>query len=222
MTYEELLTLIVQIEGILNCRPITYVYNDEFSEPLTPSHLIYGYRILSTKSINDQNLLENDQFSINNLSKRIKYLHNLLESYWNQWTKEYLNELREHHTTGKNVNSIIKLGDIVFIHNHNAKRNVWKLGKAVRLFTSKDQNIRAATLKMHNQNPLYQYINRPVNKLYPLEVASNEPVNQEELDLIPKNVPSDISITAYNDTPEKARRIAADNSILIRRLSEQI
>ena len=65
----------------------------------------------------------------------MKYSHNLLESYWNQWTKEYLNELREHHTTGKNVNSTIKLGEIVFIHNHNAKRNVWKLGKVVRLFT---------------------------------------------------------------------------------------
>ena len=156
MTYEELLTLIVEIEGILNCRPITYVYNDEFSEPLAPSHLIYGYRILSTKSINEQNLLENEQFSTSNLSKRIKYLHNLLESYWNQWTKEYLNQLREHHTSRKNVNSIIKLGDdIVFIHNHNAKRNVWKLGKVVRLFTSKDQNVRAATVKIYNQNPLY-------------------------------------------------------------------
>ena len=55
----------------------------------------------------------------------------------------------------KNVNSIIKLGDIVFIHNHNAKRNVWKLGKVVRLFTSKDQNVRAATVKIYNQNPLY-------------------------------------------------------------------
>ena len=157
MTYEELLTLIVEIEGILNCRPITYVYNDEFSEPLTPSHLIYGYRILSTKSTNDKNLLENEQFNTSNLSKRMKYLHNLLESYWNQWTKEYLNELREHHATGNNVNSIMKLGDIIFIHNYNAKRNVWKLSKAVRLFTSKDRNAGAATVKIHNQNSLYQY-----------------------------------------------------------------
>ena len=84
VTYEELLILVVEIEGILNCRPITYVYNDEFSEPLTLRHLIYGYRVLSTKSINDQNLLESEQFSNCNLSKRIKYLHNLLGSYWNQ------------------------------------------------------------------------------------------------------------------------------------------
>ena len=91
----------------------------------------------------------------------------------------------------------------------------------MQLFTSKDQNARAATVKMHNQNPLYQYISRPISKLYPLELASNEPVTQEELDLIPKNIPSDINITDYNDTPERARRIAADNSILIHRLSEQ-
>ena len=91
MTHEELLTLIVEIEGILNRKPITYVCNDEFNERLTLSKLIYRYRILSTKSINDQNLQENEQFNTNNLSKRLKYLHNLLGSYWNQWTKEYLN-----------------------------------------------------------------------------------------------------------------------------------
>ena len=73
MTYEELLTLIVEIEGILNCRPITYVYHVEFSGPVTPSHLIYRYRILSSKSINDQKLLENQQLSTSNLLKRIKY-----------------------------------------------------------------------------------------------------------------------------------------------------
>ena len=37
VTYEELLTLIVEIEEILNSRTITYVYNDEFSEPLAPT-----------------------------------------------------------------------------------------------------------------------------------------------------------------------------------------
>ena len=84
-----------------------------------------------------------------------------------------------------------------------AKRNVWKLGKAVRLFTSRDQNVRAATVKIYNQNPLYQDINRLINKVYSLEVASNEPVTQEELDLTPKNIPSDINITGYNDTPER-------------------
>ena len=63
--------------------------------------------------------------------------------------------------------------------------------------------------------------NRPISNLYPLELASNERVTQEELDLIPKNTSSDINITDYNDIPERARHIAGNNSILIRRLSEQ-
>ena len=54
-----------------------------------------------------------------------------------------------------------------------------------------------------------------------IELAYNEPVTQEELDLIPKNIPSNINITDYNDTRGRAKRIAADNSRLFRRLSEQ-
>ena len=39
----------------------------------------------------------------------MNYLHNLLESHWNQWTQECLNELREHGTTDQNVNLVIKI-----------------------------------------------------------------------------------------------------------------
>ena len=39
-------TLIVEIEAILNDRPLTYVSSDVTNpEPLTPSHLLYGRRI---------------------------------------------------------------------------------------------------------------------------------------------------------------------------------
>ena len=36
--------------------------------------------------------------------------------------KRIFKRVKKHHTTGKNINSIIKSGDIVFIHNYNAKR----------------------------------------------------------------------------------------------------
>ena len=49
----------------------------------------------------------------------------------------------------------------------------------------------------------------------------HEPVTQEEHDLIPKNTPSDVNITDYNDAPERPRHIAADSSMLICRLSEE-
>ena len=38
-------------------------------------------------------------------------------------------------------------------------------GKAFKLLTSKDDNARAATVKMHNQYLLHQYINRQLTNL---------------------------------------------------------
>ena len=44
LTHEEAMTSLIEVEGVLNSRPLTYVY-DEIDEPLTPSHLIMGRRI---------------------------------------------------------------------------------------------------------------------------------------------------------------------------------
>ena len=45
LTYDELLTLITEVEAVLNSRPLTYVSSEDVDEPLTPSHLLVGYRI---------------------------------------------------------------------------------------------------------------------------------------------------------------------------------
>ena len=49
LDYDELLTVLIEIEGIINARPITYVYDDEgsVSYALSPSQLINGRRICS-------------------------------------------------------------------------------------------------------------------------------------------------------------------------------
>ncbi|GFX85035.1 integrase catalytic domain-containing protein [Trichonephila clavipes] len=45
---DELETLLIEIEGVLNSRPLTYIFS-EFNEPepLTPSHMILGHRVNS-------------------------------------------------------------------------------------------------------------------------------------------------------------------------------
>jgi hypothetical protein len=42
LTYDELLTTLVEIEGTLNSRPLIYAYDEVGVEVLTPSHLIFG------------------------------------------------------------------------------------------------------------------------------------------------------------------------------------
>ena len=47
---DELQTVIIEIENVLNSRPLTYLYPDEMDEALTPSHLICGRRLLTLPS----------------------------------------------------------------------------------------------------------------------------------------------------------------------------
>ena len=47
LSFDELLTALVEVEGTLNSRPLTYEYDEVGHEVLTPSHLVYGRRIQS-------------------------------------------------------------------------------------------------------------------------------------------------------------------------------
>ena len=43
LSYDQLLTVVTEVEAVLNLRPLTYMSNEDVEEPLTPSHLILGY-----------------------------------------------------------------------------------------------------------------------------------------------------------------------------------
>ena len=94
VTYEELLTIIVETEGILNSRPLTYV-SDEMRDPLTPSQLVIGRRLLSSPGSAKQP--SGGDHTVRDLSRREKYLNAVLSHFWKRWQKEYLTELRVHH-----------------------------------------------------------------------------------------------------------------------------
>ena len=114
LNFEELRTLLIEVEATLNNRPLTYMYDDEngISYPLTPASLIYGRRILHAT-----NEAHTDVTSTTcALTNRAKYYYNLL----NQWSKEYLSSLREKSwvkSTNQNSSRIISVGDMVLIRN---------------------------------------------------------------------------------------------------------
>lgn len=54
LTYEELLTILTEVECILNSRPLTYLYPDDLEEPLTPSHLISSKTVAVTAKYNQK------------------------------------------------------------------------------------------------------------------------------------------------------------------------
>jgi len=46
ISLEQLQTIMVEIKGMMNDRPLTYVHSDlQDPQPLTPAHLLYGRRL---------------------------------------------------------------------------------------------------------------------------------------------------------------------------------
>ena len=84
LSYEELQTVVTDVECTVNSRPITYVYSNEQIEPLTPSHLIAGRRLLSLPQlIEDEEMSNQELESPETFTRCLLYLNKLLHHYWN-------------------------------------------------------------------------------------------------------------------------------------------
>ena len=136
-SYEELLTSVAEVEAIVNSRPLTYLTTDDLDEPVTPSHLISGVRLLSVP----EHLCYNDEFVPDSsrlvLSKRFRYLSTTLDHFWTCWRKEYLTELREYHRrVHKSKPDTVSVGDVIIVHD-DGSRGFWRLGIIERLIKGK-------------------------------------------------------------------------------------
>ena len=228
LTYEELLTVLAEVEGVLNSRPLCHIYDDSVDDVLTPSHLIFGRRLLTPTYENaSPDLLE---FTSEDLNRRATYIHSLLEHFWERWVKEYLTELREFHKCNNRVpEKQVQLGDVVLIHD-KLKRNRWRMGVVEQLFEGRDGFNRGCKVRTITKTGRISYLNRPVNKLYPLEVQSN--VTTKSVQSIPDTIinSSNDNVTIINNekdsekvsATDRPRRAAADIGIQRRREMNQI
>ena len=169
LTYEELLTVLVEVECTLNARPLTYEYNEVDDEVLTPSHLIYGRRI---KSLPDEIIEPDDVVSEAQCSERFKYLSTRLNHFWNRWRNEYLANLREfHRCKAQSENRTAEVGDVVLVLEEEKKRGEWRVGVVENLVRGSDNVVRGAKVRVVTKGKP-THLSRPVQKLYPLEIKS--------------------------------------------------
>ena len=106
----------------------------------------------------------------------MKHLQLMLKHFWSRWSKEYLTELREHHrVTNKKLNYVpIQVGDAVCIHQEKLPRKLWRLGRIERLLVGKDDHPRAAVVKVFGEGRQATFIERPVQKLYLVELTEKQ------------------------------------------------
>ena len=133
LNYDELHTVLFEVEGTLNSRPLTYVSSDDPEEPLTPSHLMYGRRILSLPDVRTSSQDSINQAVLSeDLPRRRRYLGLLLEHFWKRWSREYVTELRNLHRQRSRPESrmSISVGDVVTVFEDNLPQSqeTWKSG----------------------------------------------------------------------------------------------
>ena len=185
LLYEELITLTVEIEAVINSRPLSFVSSRDLEEPLTPSHLLVGRRLLNIPDYTP-NRPEVDEDYIatpETLSKRVQFLRRMVDGFWDRWRKEYLMELRSAHasrTKSSRHGGRVRRGDVVVVHDDNQKRGFWRLGLVEDLLPGRDEQIRGARVRVSVPGRGTTIWRRPVERLYPLEVSNAADLDTRE------------------------------------------
>ena len=78
LSHDELLTILAEVEMALNSRPISA---EDLEEPLTPSHLIIGWRIMS-RDTPRQNADKLPQVNTDHLTRRAQHLSATIDHFW--------------------------------------------------------------------------------------------------------------------------------------------
>ena len=172
LTYEEFVTILTEVEGVLNSRPLTYG-NEELGEPLTPAHLMIGRRILDRPNPVEFPGFKDMKHA--DVTRRAKHLHTVLNHFRSRFRREYLTELREHQNTKKpKSGEKVSVGDVVTIFEEKLPRQGWRMGRVERLLQGKDGQIRSAVVRVHQGGQKSTLFRRPLRKLYPVELNENE------------------------------------------------
>ncbi|XP_070170934.1 uncharacterized protein [Polyergus mexicanus] len=150
-TFEELNTFTVEIEGILNSRPISSLSSDP-NDPLvlTPAHCLIGRPLI--------NMPEPDLSSVpaNRLSTW-QHITKVKQDFWARWSLEYLNELQVRRKWIKDGEKI-DLGTIVLIKEKNLPCTQWALGKVVEIHPGEDGIVRAVKTAMGTLKRAVKYL----------------------------------------------------------------
>ena len=161
--YEELETIIVEVEGELNNRPLTYDYDGVQAEMLTTSQLLDGHRM---STLPDEGVAEEEFVDER---RRMEFLTRKKLHFWNRWLREYLTDLRELHRVKGRQTRPIEEGERVLVEEENVRRGKWRLAKVERLIKGNDDIARGARVRVVNRRGKVLYLQHSIQKLYPME-----------------------------------------------------
>ena len=121
-------TMLIQIEGILNRRPLTALSaSAEDCEPLTPAHILYpGYADRQSHIY-----VTPESATAGSLRSRFLRSQALVNSFWKSWSRDYLSMLHARQKWHKTTEDL-KKGELVLIVDPSLSRGNWRLARVVQ------------------------------------------------------------------------------------------
>ncbi|XP_049871359.1 uncharacterized protein LOC126370525 isoform X1 [Pectinophora gossypiella] len=143
LTFEQLITVLYEIEAILNSRPLLPLSNDitDYSY-LTPGHFLIGTALNSYP--------EKDVTNISN--NRLTFwqkCNDLKQSFWKVWSNQYLNTLQSR-PKWKNMLPNVAIGSLVILKDDNSSPMYWPMARVINVFPGSDGLVRAVEVKTAN------------------------------------------------------------------------
>ena len=173
---DKLGTLLVQIEGVLNMRPLLVQGSeaDEFATLCPANFISPSSRLGAPPSLYDNDDPDYSPPKSQDLMAAWATIQKRLDQFWKAWSMQYLQELRERHQVHfkrarGEVRRSPKVGEVCLIRDATP-RATWKLGKIVKLIPSTDEETRFVEVKF----PSKFVTRRGVRDLVPLELDFTE------------------------------------------------
>ena len=167
LTDEVLTTLMAEVEGIINARPLVPVTMDSKNdEPLTPNQLL----LLHGNPYLPPGLFEKgDSYG----KRRWAQVQYLAEQFWSRWVDEFLPNLTLRQKWFKTINNL-QVDNVVLLVKSMQHRSKWLMGRVTGVFPDKKGKVK--TVVVHTKNGT---LVRPITKLC---VILNKDTNSQSFD----------------------------------------
>jgi hypothetical protein len=158
---EELQTVIVGVESLMNSRPLTHVSGDPNDMPvLTPNHFLIG-------QIGGDVAPESVDYTSFSPRKRWRRVQELIRQTWDRWMREYITSLGSRSKWFIKKENV-KEGDMVLVIEPGTPRRQWRLGKIERVHPGADGSVRVVDVKVGDK--IYR---RSIGRVSPLEFQTD-------------------------------------------------
>ncbi|XP_066590509.1 uncharacterized protein [Prorops nasuta] len=144
LTYEEVQTILCEIEAILNSRPITPLSDDPNDlSCITPGHFLIGSRLDDFPNVDITEEKEGRLI-------RWQRVERMRQHFWRRWSSEYLCQLQQRWKWQISKGIPPKINDMFLIRQPGVHPLHWQLGRIEQIHPGPDGVVRTATIRHQN------------------------------------------------------------------------